>query len=152
MFEVKNVIQAKFKRNRTGVKKMTEETLKSTINHYADRNKLFNSIKKECDGLKADIKTAMSEMKLKDFDTGDYTATVATVTKESFDEELLVTFVKNLGIRGAVKKKEYVDMDVLEKAIYNGKISQERLIEMGKYKNSTSYQTLKIKKSKKEGK
>ena len=129
---------------------MTNETLKSTINHYADRNKLFNTVKKECDGLKSDIKNAMSDMKLADFDTGDYIATVSTVTKESFDEELLVTFVKGLGIRGAVKKKEYVDMDILEKAIYNGKISQEQLIEMEKCKNSTSYQTLKIKKSKKE--
>ena len=129
---------------------MTEETLKSTINHYADKNRLFNSVKKECDSLKADIKIAMAEMKLSDFDTGDYMATVSTVTKESFDEELLVAFVKGLGIRGAVKKKEYVDMDVLEKAIYNGKISQEQLIEMEKCKNSTSYQTLKIKKSKKE--
>ena len=133
---------------------MTEETLKSTINHYADRNKLFNSIKKECDGLKENIKTAMAEamaeMKLSDFDTGDYVVTVSTVTKESFDEELLVAFVKGLGIRGAVKKKEYVDMDVLEKAIYNGKLSKEQLIEMEKCKNSTSYQTLKIKKSKKE--
>lgn len=149
MSNVKNVIQAKFKRNRTGVKKMTKETLKSTINHYADRNKLFNSIKKECDGLKSDIKTAMSEMKLADFDTGDYVATVSTVTKESFDEELLVNFVKSLGIRGAVKKKEYVDMDILEKAIYNGRVSQEQLIEMEKCKNSTSYQTLRITKNKK---
>lgn len=129
---------------------MTEETLKSTINHYADRNRLFNSVKKECDNLKADIKTAMSEMKLKDFDTGDYIATVSTVTKESFNEELLVNFVKGLGIRGAVKKKEYVDMDVLEKAIYNGRVSQEQLIEMERCKNSTSYQSLKIKKNKKE--
>ncbi len=128
---------------------MTKETLKSTINHYADRNKLFNSIKKECDGLKSDIKTDMAEMKLSDFDTGNYVATVSTVTKESFDEELLVNFVKSLGIRGAIKKKEYVDMDVLEKAIYNGRVSQEQLIEMERCKNSTSYQTLRITKNKK---
>lgn len=128
---------------------MTKETLKSTINHYANQNKLFNSIKKECDDLKSNIKTAMSEMKLTDFNTGDYIATISTVTKESFDEELLVNFVKSLGIRRAVKKKEYVDMDVLEKAIYNGRVSQEQLIEMEKCKNSTSYQTLRITKNKK---
>lgn len=131
---------------------MTEKNLKNLINDYADKNKLFNSVKKEVDHLKTDIKTTMSEMKLTDFDTGDYVATVSTVTKESFDDELLVAFVKGLGIRGAVKKKEYVDMDVLEKAIYNGKISQEQLIEMERCKNSTSYQTLKIKKNKKEKK
>lgn len=128
---------------------MTKETLKSTINHYANQNKLFNSIKNECDDLKSNIKTAMSEMKLTDFNTGDYIATISTVTKESFDEELLVNFVKGLGIRGAVKKKEYVDMDVLEKAIYNGRVSQEQLIEMERCKNSTSYQTLRITKNKK---
>lgn len=129
---------------------MTEKNLKNLINDYADKNKLFNSVKKEVDRLKTDIKTSMSEMKLTDFATGDYIATVSTVTKESFDEELLVNFVKGLGIRGAVKKKEYVDMDVLEKAIYNGRISPEQLIEMERCKNSTSYQTLKIKKNKKE--
>lgn len=129
---------------------MTEKNLKNLINDYADKNKLFNSVKKEVDNLKATIKTSMSEMELSDFDTGDYIATVSTVTKESFDEELLVNFVKSLGIRGAVKKKDYVDMDVLEKAIYNGRVSQEQLIEMERCKNSTSYQTLKIKKNKKE--
>ena len=149
MSNVKNVIQAKFKRNRTGVKKMTEKNLKNLINDYADKNKLFNSVKKAVDRLKTDIKTSMSEMKLTDFDTGDYIATISTVTKESFDEELLVNFVKSLGIRGAVKKKEYVDMDVLEKAIYNGRVSQEQLIEMERCKNSTSYQTLRITKNKK---
>lgn len=129
---------------------MTKKNLKNLINDYADKNKLFNSVKKEVDNLKATIKTSMSEMELSDFDTGDYIATVSTVTKESFDEELLVNFVKSLGIRGAVKKKDYVDMDVLEKAIYNGRVSQEQLIEMERCKNSTSYQTLKIKKNKKE--
>lgn len=128
---------------------MTKEKLKTLINDFADKNKLFKSVEKECNNLKSDIKGIMSDMKITDFDTGDYTAVLPTVTKETVDEELLIPFIKNLNIRGIVKKKEYVDMDALEKAIYSGKISQENLIEMNKYKTSSSYTTLRVKKNKK---
>lgn len=128
---------------------MTKENLKTLINDYADKDKLFKSVKKECDNLKSDIKDTMAEMKIADFNTGDYTAVLSTVTKETMDEELLIPFIKNLNIRGIVKKREYVDMDALEKAIYSGKISQENLIEMNKCKTSTSYTTLRVKKNKK---
>ena len=128
---------------------MTKEKLKTLINDFADKNKLFKSVEKECNSLKSDIKDTMSDMKITDFDTGDYTAVLSTVTKETMDEELLIPFIKNLNIRGIVKEKEYVDMDALEKAIYSGKLSQENLIEMNKCKTSISYTTLRVKKNKK---
>lgn len=128
---------------------MTKENLKTLINDYADKDKLFKSVEKECNNLKSDIKDTMSDMKITDFDTGDYTAVLSTVTKETMDEELLIPFIKNLNIRGIVKKKEYVDMNALEKAIYSGKLSQENLIEMNKCKTSSSYTTLRVKKNKK---
>ena len=47
---------------------MTKEKLKTLINDFADKNKLFKSVEKECNSLKSDIKDTMSDMKITDFD------------------------------------------------------------------------------------
>lgn len=120
------------------------------IDQYGQNNTKLNALKKTCDSLKSDIKTTMSELDTTEFDTGTYAAVLSTVSKESMDDDLLVDFVRNLGLRGVIKKKEYVDMDKLEKAIYAGKITKEQLIEMDKCKVITSYQKLIVKKVKKE--
>lgn len=124
------------------------------IDQYGQNNTKLNALKKTCDSLKSDIKTTMSELDTTEFDTGTYTAVLSTVSKESMDDDLLVDFVRNLGLRGVIKKKEYVDMDKLEKAIYTGKLTKEQLVEMGKCKVVSSYQKLTVRKSKKrkEGK
>ena len=48
-----------------------------------------------------------------------------------------------------IKTKSYVDMDVLESAIYNNLIPNDVLIEMNKCREIKQVQTLKITKSKK---
>lgn len=120
------------------------------IDQYGQNNTKLNALKKTCDSLKSDIKTTMSELDATEFDTGTYTAVLSTVSKESMDDDLLVDFVRNLGLRGVIKKKEYVDMDKLEKAIYAGKLTKEQLVEMDKCKVVSSYQKLTVKKTKKK--
>ena len=129
---------------------MTKENLKNLINDYGDKNKLFNSVKKAVDELKSEIKEAFSESKISEFDTGDFTAILSTVEKQSFNEELMIPIIKTFCVRGVVKKKEYVDMDALEKAIYSGKITDEQVLQLDKCKETTSSQRLTIKKTKKE--
>lgn len=120
------------------------------IDQYGQNNTKLNALKKTCDSLKSDIKTTMSELDATEFDTGTYTAVLSTVSKESMDDDLLVDFVRNLGLRGVIKKKEYVDMDKLEKAIYAGKLTKEQLVEMDKCKVVSSYQKLTVRKTKKK--
>lgn len=120
------------------------------IDQYGQNNTKLNALKKTCDSLKSDIKNTMSELDATEFDTGTYTAVLSTVSKESMDDDLLVDFVRNLGLRGVIKKKEYVDMDKLEKAIYAGKLTKEQLVEMDKCKVVSSYQKLTVRKTKKK--
>lgn len=127
---------------------MTKENLKNLINDYAEQNSLFNATKKVVDKLKSEIKEAFSESKISEFDTGDFTAVLSNVEKQSFNEELMIPIIKTFGVRGVVKKKEYVDMDALEKAIYSGKITAEQVLQLDKCKETTSSQRLTIKKNK----
>lgn len=127
---------------------MTKENLKNLINDYAEQNSLFNATKKVVDRLKSEIKEAFSESKISEFDTGDFTAVISNVEKQSFNEELMIPIIKTFGVRGVVKKKEYVDMDALEKAIYSGKITAEQVLQLDKCKETTSSQRLTIKKNK----
>ena len=129
---------------------MENKTLSNLIEAYATYKEIESNAKKSCDSYNSQIKAEMNSAKLSDFDTGEYTAVLSTVSKESIDEDLLVEYAKTLGIRGIVKKKEYVDMDMLEKAIYAGKITQEQLMEIGKCKIIKSYQKLVVKKNKKK--
>ena len=129
---------------------MTKENLKKLINDYAEQNSLFNATKKVVDRLKSEIKEAFSESKISEFDTGDFTAVLSNVEKQSFNEELMIPIIKTFCVRGVVKKKEYVDMDALEKAIYSGKITDEQVLQLDKCKETTSSQRLTIKKTKKE--
>lgn len=120
------------------------------IDQYGQNNTKLNALKKTCDSLKSDIKNTMSKLDATKFDTGTYTVVLSTVSKESMDDDLLVDFVRNLGLRGVIKKKEYVDMDKLEKAIYAGKLTKEQLVEMDKCKVVSSYQKLTVRKTKKK--
>ena len=52
-------------------------------------------------------------------------------------------------IRGVVKKKEYVDMDALENAIYNGKINAAELASCQTKKEVVTLKVTKLKR--KEG-
>ena len=127
---------------------MTKENLKNLINDYAEQNSLFNATKKVVGRLKSEIEEAFGESKISEFDTGDFTAILSTVEKQSFNEELMIPIIKTFGVRGVVKKKEYVDMDALEKAIYSGKITAEQVLQLDKCKETTSSQRLTIKKNK----
>lgn len=71
------------------------------------------------DGLNKTIKGIMGRMGLSEFVLGDKKVTLTTQRKESFEEGKLVEFLKTKDIPGIIKTREYVDMDVLENAIYN---------------------------------
>lgn len=71
------------------------------------------------EGLNKTIKMLMGEEGLTEFILGDKRITLSTQRKESFEEGRLIEFLKTKNIPGIIKTREYVDMDVLENAIYN---------------------------------
>ena len=92
------------------------------------------------------IKKYLAEDNLTSYSTEESTVSIQSRTSVSFDEELLIEFLKSEGLtRGLVKKKEYVDFDALESAIYRGKLSDEQIKELDKFKVERVSQALVIK-------
>ena len=76
-----------------------------------------------------------------------FTASLTYQTKESFDIDNLLAYLKNNVENGAsyVRTVEEVDWDALEKAVYNGTISKEQILEIDKFKTVTKTPVLKLK-------
>lgn len=78
--------------------------------------------------VNAIIKNLLTEYGVSKFVTEDgIKFSMSVQHKVSFDEVKLLSFCKTLNIPGLVKTQEYVDMEVLESAIYNHKIEAESL-------------------------
>lgn len=92
------------------------------------------------------IKKYLAEDNLTNYDTADSSVSVQIRSSVSFDEESLINYLKSSGLsRGLVKRKEYVDFDALESAIYRGKLSEEQIKELDKFKIERTTSALVIK-------
>ena len=92
------------------------------------------------------IKKYLAEDNLTKYDTADSSVSVQIRSSVSFDEESLINYLKSSGLsRGLVKRKEYVDFDALESAIYRGKLSEEQIKELDKFKIERTTSALVIK-------
>ena len=104
-----------------------EQRLAELLPIYHTQKSEMDSIKKVVEKENAEIKTLMQSADIPEFVAGDIKATCSVSERQDFIEEALIEKVKELKVRGIVKKKEYVDMDALENAIYNGKIDAAAL-------------------------
>lgn len=126
-------------------------TLEELIVRYGTNKADYDSLKKVVDADNSEIKKLMSEQNINEYSYGGYNAKMTIQNRESINEEKLLTLlgsVDNLP-NDIIKTKSYVDMDVLESAIYNNLIPNDVLIEMNKCREIKQVQTLKITKSKK---
>lgn len=103
------------------------EQLKSLIPQYAFNKNEADSYKKLCEKDNAIIKTLMIEEKLDNFDTGTHLAKITIQNRQSLNEDKLLELIKEIDRPDLIKTKEYVDTDLLEKAIYNGEIDASDL-------------------------
>lgn len=124
--------------------------LEELIPQYALNKSELDSYKKICDKENAEIKQLMLSDDLDKIEVDGYRATCTVSTRESMNEEMMLEIAHNFGIPEIVKVKEYIDYDVLEKAIYDGNISQDVLLEMEKAKEVKEVITLKVSKIKKK--
>lgn len=129
----------------TNLKKLDE-----LIPQYAMNKSEMDSYKKICDKENAEIKKLMTDLVLPFYEAGEYKATCTISERESMNEEMLLEIAHYHGISEIVKTKEYIDFDALEKAIYDGKISQEILLELDKAKEVKKVTTLRVSKIKKK--
>lgn len=102
--------------------------LGSTIDCFYKDKKLADKYKKSSEAYNAQIKELMSTMNRTMFETSTgLVAKLTTQNRESFIDDLLLAKIKELNIPGIIKTKEYVDMEALENAIYNGQLNASEL-------------------------
>lgn len=126
-----------------------EEKLSDLLPVYEANKSEMDSYKKLVDRDNKEIKSIMLGAEMGEFVVDDIKASCSVSVREDFVEEALIAKLKEMKIRGVVKKKEYVDMDALENAIYNGKINAAALADCQTKKEVVTLRVTKLKR--KEG-
>lgn len=128
--------------------KGAEERLTELLPIYHMQKSEMDSIKKVVDKENAEIKTLMRKSNLSEFIAGDIKATCSVSERQDFIEEALIEKLKDMKVKGVIKKKEYVDMDALENAIYNGELNAAELASCQTKKEVVTLRVTKIKEKK----
>lgn len=133
-------------------------SLDDLILRYANNKAEFDSYKKLCDTDNAKIKELMLAEDISERQVEGYKATCTVSQRETMKEDILISmftsmpeFIALAEEYSIVKQKPYVDFDALEKVIYDGKLSNEQLLELDKAKESKDVVTLRISKVKNKG-
>lgn len=122
--------------------------LENLVTQYHESNQRLKSLESSTELLKATLKTLLNENELTKFETTNgIKVSLTTSSKITFEEELLLEFAKQTEIPELVKTKEYVDMNILEDAIYHKDINVEDLIP---FKKEVSIVRLNCRESKKK--
>ena len=124
--------------------------LEELVVTYALNKNELDSYKKICDRENAEIKARMAELDMNEVLAGDYVAKLTIQKRETMDEDMLLEVLRNNNYTNVIRTKEYVDMDLLEREIYNGNVDKDTLVAMQKCKSVKEVPTLKIVKAKKE--
>ena len=128
--------------------KTAEEKLQELIPHYQLNKSEMDSYKKVVDKDNKEIKMIMLESQLPEFIVGDIKATCSVSEREDFIEEALIEKLKEMKVDGVIKMKEYIDMDALENAIYNGELNAAELASCQTKKEVVTLRVTKIKEKK----
>lgn len=124
-------------------------SLDTLIPQYAENKAILDDYKKICDTENKQIKDIMDEGS---YEAGGYKATKSVQVRESMNEDKLLDVMRNhreiAELNGIIKIKEYIDMDMLESAIYNKQIDKDMLMEIDKCRETKEVVTLRISKVK----
>lgn len=104
------------------------------VNEYLELKPQEKELKDKISELNSNIKKFMCDSGDDSIKTSKGSVYISERKNESYDEESMITYIKSLGLRGIVKKKEYIDFDALESALYHDKFSDEQKVELGKFK------------------
>lgn len=131
--------------------------LDELIPQYAQNKSEFDNYKKVVDRENAEIKRLMHDDSLDRYETGGYRAVYTVSKRETMNEEGLIAlftsvpgFVRLNDSYGVVKQRPYIDFDVLEKLLYDGKLSDEQIMDLDKEREVKEVVTLRVTKVKKQ--
>ena len=130
--------------------------LSELIPQYAETKELADDYKKQADKQNKEIKETFKAIKdeSQTLEIDGYIANYQKQERTSMNEEKVleafgnckkVKLAKDLGI---IKTKEYIDYDALEKAIYDGRLSEKLLAELQDCEEVKIVEVLKVTKKK----
>lgn len=138
------------------VEKPVEETnsepkkqLAELIPQYDEHNTQKKVHEKEVSNLGGQIKGIMVENDIKEFSINGVKATCSISERVNFNQDILLELVREMGVEGVIKTREYLDMEALESAIYHGEIDATKL---AKAQVTNEVITLRVNKEKKSAK
>lgn len=108
-------------------------SLKELVKSYGEMKQIVDGYKKPIEEANSQIKSIMSSKNLSEFESGGFKAKYSVSVSEGFDESKLIKVIKDTlapedpKLKEIIKTKEYVDMEILEDAIYNGIIPAAKL-------------------------
>lgn len=127
------------------MKANTTKKLNDLVTSYAKKKSAMDALKKEVDADNKAIKTIMEDEELSEYSVDGYEVTYYKAELVSINEELMIEILKKHGVKGVIKKREYVDYDALESLIYHEKVDRKTLRAMDKARDTKEVPTLKIK-------
>lgn len=117
------------------INKVIDETIKlqmeTMIDDFYKFNNELNEYKKSAEVKKSIVKNLMSDNDLNVYVTENGIRAKLTVTdNSSINEDELLKYLKakDINIPGLIKTKEYIDMDILEDALYHNLIDAKELV------------------------
>jgi len=122
--------------------------LNIVVPRYYEHKTELDFYKKQCDAENAEIKEAMKEQNIKDFEVDGVVAKYVIQNKETMNEDKLLQVLKNAGYTELIKTREYVDMDALENALYHSNIDNDTILEMDKCREVKEVIQLRVSKKK----
>lgn len=127
--------------------------LSELVARWGSNKSTADNLKKDIEADAAKIKQIMIDEELEESESGGFLAKLSFQNKESMDEEGLLKFIKSVLWNGKgsmecpyIERIEVINFDALEKAMYEGTISKEQVLEMNKFKIVTRVPVLKLKK------
>ena len=126
------------------------DKLLQLIPEYGSHKETLDEYDKICKSENAEIKRIMEEEGIDNMQAGGYKVSYSVRETNKMDEDKLLALLQDKvsAESGIIKTKKYIDMDMLEKAIYNGAIPKEVLIEMDNCREKKEVATLRISKAK----
>lgn len=113
---------------------MNKTEITEAVNTYLELKPEEKALSDKISKLNKAIKDYMISNTEDNISTDVGSVNLSTRKKEVWDEDSMIAYIKSLGLRGIVKKKEYIDFDALESALYHDKFNDEQKSELNKFK------------------
>ena len=105
-----------------------KENLDTLVKSYTQAIEEYNVSEAKKNAFNLSIKETLKDYGItKYLSSNGFSIGISTRQNIKWNENALLYYCKTLNIDGLVKTKEYVDMDILEAAIYNNKIDVSSL-------------------------